>query len=255
MLGNLLIAPANGVLGRLLVEKCVGEGYSVTAGVRGDPATQKPAILSESRPESGTNGNAGHASADPSLVRWEPRSFISARNLVLSAANRFDRLDRIILIHEPSGMTDTNEKSEDTLHESDSETRSQSTFTAMHEISPAAIERFIDANVTGMLLLMREAVGTLVRQKGGGLFVANWDPQDQPDSALAACSRGAISAWTETVVREYQDETIDVAHFDSQRDDADSFASYILSHLSTATDGKRYRHCSRSVARIRLGNR
>ena len=257
MAKHLLIAPADGEIGSHLETACGNEGYAITtARARGGKTTPDSATSDESHQR---YSDRGDESGQRIGVRWEARSFISARNLILAGTNRFERLDVALLIQEPDNTvlvrpdqsTYDRGSSNDTVGESSRLTL----LGALHTNSPTTIERHLDLKVTGMMLLAREALSVMVRQRSGTLLMVLSAPLDIPSTSVEASAQAAFIACAESLSVEYQNEPVDIVLFESQKSDAPGFASYIVSNLDSLSDGRRYRYGSRSPGRLRLGGK
>ena len=251
MAKHLLIAPANGDIGSRLEAACRNEGYAITSARE---RTETP----ESNSEHPRESDNGEATDQPTRVVWEPRSFISARNLILAGTNRFERLDLAILVQEPDSGT------ERLAQDRNNGAVAVGTQTllprpplvgALHINSPTTIERYLDSKVTGMMLLAREAIATMVRQGSGTLLMVLSTPTDLPLTSVSASAQAAFTACAESLSVEYQNEPVGVVLFESQKSDIPGFVSYIVSNLDSVADGKRYRFGSRSPGRLRAGGR
>ena len=260
MAKHLLIAPADGDIGSHLAVACGNAGYAITSGRERE---EKPISKLANPEEPGGSGPAAEPDGEGESINviWEARSFISARNLVLAGTNRFDQLDVAILVQEPDSSDVPEVRPRPDRHDSDVEVgvsknlQRPPLYGALHINSPTTIERYLDAKVTGMMLLARETLAAMVRQQSGTLLMVLSTPTDLPATSVATSAQAAFVACAESLSVEYQNEPVDVALFESLKSDIPGFVSYIVSNLDSVGDGKRYRYGSRSSSRLRLGGR
>ena len=220
---HLLIAPVGGEIGSLLLEGCLGAGYQVTAGFEKSADHE---LLDAAAP-SGTNGKDSGSDSQP--IVWDGRSFLSIRNLLLTATNRHHGIDRTVVIYEPPSGGD-----------------------ALHLLSPTAIERAIDTRLTGLIILAREVMAAAVARGGGALSLILAAP-DVPVSAVSSATTAAFAACAESLRTESENSPIEVSYFESRKSDQAGFVAFILENLDREADGRSFRYGSGPLGRLRLG--
>jgi len=237
-MNSALVAPADGPLGAALTERLVASGCRVVEGVIAEGEASSTAGHTERRDELDPSGNGGvakdpvPASKDRITVRWNPGSFISARNLVLTAVNTFDSIDAVIVVHEPHAAGKV-----------------------LHECSPAWIEQQIDTGTKGVALLLREALGALVRQRNGTLAMVLYAPEEPFTAAVTTTTRAAFTAMSESLSVVYENEPVHISTFDARRADLDGFSAYIETNLEKGGSGRSFRYGSSPFGRLGIGGR
>ncbi len=172
-MSNVLIAPADGRLGCALLERFVLAGYAVIAGacVPEKAAADRSAASPRSTASSPVDHPEEEGAARRLRISWNPRSFISSRNLVLTALNEFERIDSALIVQEEYGGTEP-----------------------LHACSPAAIEAEIDSGIKGPALLLKELLGAPARQRPRIVSIVRYAPKERPVSSIASAMQAALSA-------------------------------------------------------------
>lgn len=203
---RVLVAPGDTALGRLLVKLIEAEGRGIIAAFEGEiPGT-------------------GEDEHDTLLLqrKWNRRSLLSARNLVLEGLNALEEINVAIVIHECR----QDERS-------------------IHELSPTSIERIIDDSVKGTFFLLRELMSYFVRKGTGTVAMVHYSPGDYTKLPLDAALSAGFYAATDSLSTLYQNEAITINGFECSRERPEEFAGYILQTLSgkaATTNGKWYRY-------------
>jgi NAD(P)-dependent dehydrogenase (short-subunit alcohol dehydrogenase family) len=123
----------------------------------------------------GSGGEQGPVRAGPDsrklIVPWNRRSSMSARALLLDAANAFDSIDEAVIIEPPAAASG-----------------------ALHEIASTDIERAFD-DAKGPLFLAREVLASFVARGTGVLSMVSLGPASGPvENAVRESFRGVCSA-------------------------------------------------------------
>jgi NAD(P)-dependent dehydrogenase (short-subunit alcohol dehydrogenase family) len=150
-----LITDAQTPLGRELVRRYRAGGFLVAAAATstaGEKIPGEPELLS---------------------LRWNRASAVSARNILLATTNRFDRLDQVVLLHQPELQRGL-----------------------LQELPHESIERSVDAWIKGCLFLVKGVLELFARSGGGhlGLLSATAQEQGTAFPPLEAALRGAFHA-------------------------------------------------------------
>ncbi len=205
---RVLIAPGDTALGRVLVNLEADAGNLIVAALENDASAIN---------ESGDGNESRRIDG-----KWNRRSLLSARNLVLQGLNTFGKIDKAILIHECR----QDERS-------------------IHELSPTAIDRSIDESLKGIFFLLRELMSYFVRQGTGNLAMVHYSPGDYTKLPLDAAFSAAFRAATDSLCTLYQNEEITINGFECFRERPDDFGKFILQSLAgraASTKGKCYRY-------------
>jgi NAD(P)-dependent dehydrogenase (short-subunit alcohol dehydrogenase family) len=151
---TILVTEADTPLGAELVRLFVERGYSVAAA--SEPSgSERDAV--ESR--------------NPLALRWNRRSPLSARSVVLSVLNAFGTLDEAVILEPPSAGA-----------------------AALGDLSSTDIDRAFD-DAKGPMLLLREVVATLARLGTGTVsFVSGGAASGPVQSAAREAFRGLAGA-------------------------------------------------------------
>jgi NAD(P)-dependent dehydrogenase (short-subunit alcohol dehydrogenase family) len=208
-----LITDASTPLGDQLVRRYLSEGYSVAATFSGQARIETPLISEEE---------------DLLVIEWNRTSPISAKNVVLSARNRFDKIDETLLLLTP-------ELEQKLLQETATET----------------IDRAVDAWIKGSLFLMKAVLLLYGQKQEGFLTLINHQPQAATavppplDSAL----RGSFRATAEAIFAGIGQPNIFINGFESHSTKIEELADFIFDTMKTKTaraTGKWYRFPPRS---------
>ena len=205
---SVLIAPGDTALGRVLVNLEEDAGSRIVAAIEKDASSVRE----------GGDGD------EPQRLdrKWNRRSLLSARNLVLQGLNTFGKIDKAILIHECR----QDERS-------------------IHELSPTAIDRSIDESLKGIFFLLRELMSYFVRQGTGAVAMVHYSPGDYTKLPLDAAFSAAFHAATDSLCTLYQNEAITINGFECFRERPDDFGKFIRQSLAgraASTKGKWYRY-------------
>jgi hypothetical protein len=151
---TILIAPFAGPLAAALAEEAGAASWSAAIGLaRGEAAE-------------GASGAGGAAAA----IAYEPRSFVSASTLVLSAENALGQLDAAVLVFDPAGA-----KAE------------------LLGAKPGELAALVEECCAGPLFLAREIVRRFeARGAGRLLLLAPESPRDAAPSPAAAMAEKAF---------------------------------------------------------------
>jgi NAD(P)-dependent dehydrogenase (short-subunit alcohol dehydrogenase family) len=149
---------------------------------------------------------------------WTPRSPLSARNLILSALNRFDRIDQLVYVCPACP-----------------ERR------PLHELSSDLIEETVDGALKGCLFLLKEAARQFQKQ-GGGLFavVLHERPTEEPAPLDGLCA-GAIKGLVSRLFLQYDRGPIAVQAFQSAVEPTREYAAFVAAGLGDPAEKNRGR--------------
>jgi NAD(P)-dependent dehydrogenase (short-subunit alcohol dehydrogenase family) len=161
---TILVSEGDTPLGGRLVDLLLARGARVVT-------TVSNAASSRQAP----GGEQGPVSAGPDgrklIVSWNRRSPMSARALVLDAANAFDSIDEAIVLEPPCVVS-----------------------TALHEMPSSDIERAFD-DAKGPVFLVREVLASFIKKGSGVLCLVSLGPAAGPiENAVRECFRGVCSA-------------------------------------------------------------
>lgn len=175
------------------------------------------------RVASTANGDAGESKAEslPLVISYSSRSLVSARKALLTCINTFSRLDTAVIIHE--------------THQDEQ---------PVHELTPVAIEEYIDAAQKSTFFMLREILACFVRQRSGVLALVNYIPEEYTLLPLCAASAAAFRAAADSLSTLYQNENIIINGFDCTRVSPERYSRFILQALSgkaALAGGKWYR--------------
>jgi len=152
------------------------------------------------------------------LLEWNPSSPIAARTLVLSAINKMERIDDVILVCAPPAYRKTAE-----------------------DLSPAEIDKLIDRNIKGWFFLVRE-LSTLFRAQNRGtlsFIVSDFQTgakEDIPD-IIGPAAAAVFRSFAQRVLTSSTTAPYNVMGFSSSEPgDETSFAAFVF---KTIEEGKR----------------
>lgn len=163
----------------------------------------------------------GNEEIFPLKINWNGRSFISARKAILTCINTLERIDTAVIIHE----TRQDEQ-------------------PVHELTPVAIEEYIDLTMKSTFFMLREVLARFIRQRSGVLALVNYIPEDYTLLPLCAASTAAFRAATDSLSTLYQNENICINGFECTRVPPERYGRFILQALSGKAgevSGKWYR--------------
>ena len=208
-----LITDAATPLGDQLVRKYLSEGYGVAATCSGGAGIDTPLVSEEE---------------DLLVVEWNRSSPISAKNVVLTALNRFDRIDETLLLLTP--------KLEQKL---------------LQETATETIDRAVDAWIKGSLFLMKAVLVLYGRTQGGSLALINHMAQAATavPPPLESALRGSFRATAEAIFAGIGEQNVFVSGFESHSAKIEELADFIFDTMNgktVRTTGKWHRFPPRS---------
>ena len=157
----------------------------------------------------------------PLEISWNGRSLVSARKAVLTCLNAFERIDTAIIIHE-----------------------SRQEELPVHELTPVAIEEYIDLEIKSTFYMVREILACFVRQQSGILALVDYVPEEYTLLPLCAASTAAFRAAADSLSTLYQNENIAINGFESTHIPPERYSRFILQSIAGKageTSGKWYR--------------
>jgi len=142
------------------------------------------------------------------LTDWNRRSPISTRNVLLSVANRFGRIDEAVVVHCPTVEA-----------------------SLLSETTYESIERAVDVWLKGTLFLVKGLLEALAPQ--GRLALVHYTPQDAGTSLppLEATLRGAFKALAQSLMDTGGPRGLPVHGIESFSTPARDFAGFIVETL------------------------
>ncbi len=140
------------------------------------------------------------------LTIWNRRSPLSARSVVIRAANVLSNIDEAFIVYSSS-----DEK-----------------FRPFHELSPTDIELKVDSDVKGYLFLTKEVLAQLSRQRGGTISLVFQHPGAILGSPLEAVASAGFRSTGDELFMAYQNEPIILRGFESTAGDVNEFARYVF---------------------------
>jgi hypothetical protein len=151
---TILIAPFDGPLASALAAEAGAEGWSVALALPRGPASAAPA-------------DQGQGVA---AIPYDPRSYVSASSLVLSARNALGELDAAALVFDPAAA--------------------RADFLSG---KPGELSGLVEERCSGPLFLSRELVRRFEERRSGAiLLVAPESPKDAALGPAAAMATGAF---------------------------------------------------------------
>jgi len=153
--------------------------------------------------ESGQDRSAGPEGLLSTI--WNRRSPLSARSVIIRAANELETIDEAIVVYQAHGG-----------------------FQPLHELSAADIETGIDADIKGYLFLLREVLLHLNKQGSGILTLVFQHAPEQPGAPLEAGAAAVFRAIGNELFAAYHNEPILLRGFESTIDNPKEFAQFIL---------------------------
>ena len=162
------------------------------------------------------------------VVEWNRSSPISAKNVVLTALNRFDRIDETLLLLTP--------KLEQKL---------------LQETATETIDRAVDAWIKGSLFLMKAVLVLYGRTQGGSLALINHMAQAATavPPPLESALRGSFRATAEAIFAGIGEQNVFVSGFESHSAKIEELADFIFDTMNgktVRTTGKWHRFPPRS---------
>ena len=157
---TILIAPFDGPIAAALASEASAAGWSVALALAHGPAGSVPA----------EQGGDAAGRANSITIVYEPRSFVSAAALVLSAENALGPLDAAIFVFDPA--------------------EAKADFLAA---KPGELAALVEERCSGPLFLARELARRFeARRSGRLLLVAPESPRDAALGPAAAMAEGAF---------------------------------------------------------------
>jgi NAD(P)-dependent dehydrogenase (short-subunit alcohol dehydrogenase family) len=162
------------------------------------------------------------------LVDWNRRSPISSRNVLLSVANRFGRIDEAVLLQDPTV-----------------EAR------LLPDTSYESIERAADAWLKGPLFLLKGLLEAFARDGGGRVALVDYAPRQAAAGKppLEAALRAAFRALSQSLLETGGPKGVQIHCFESVETLARDFAGFIVESMTARGDkppGKWLRFQTRS---------
>jgi NAD(P)-dependent dehydrogenase (short-subunit alcohol dehydrogenase family) len=149
------------------------------------------------------------------LTDWNRRSPISTRNVLLSVANRFGRIDEAVVVHDP------------TLKPA-----------LLPDAAYETIERAVDSWLKGTLFLVKGLLELFAREGAGRLALVEYAPREAVGSRppLEAALRGAFKALAQSLMDTGGPKGVTVQGFESVETLARDFAGFIVETLASRGD-------------------
>lgn len=162
---TILIAPFEGPLAAALAAEAGDAGWSVALALAGGSAGSGRAA--EASPE---QAPSPPGKAQAAAIKYDPRSFVSASALALSAENALGSLDAVVLILDPAAA--------------------KADFLAA---KPGELSLVVEERCSGPIFLAREVVRRFeARRSGAILLLAPLSPRDAALGPVAAMADGAF---------------------------------------------------------------
>ncbi len=145
-----------------------------------------------------------------SYVPWSPRSLFSARTLVLTAMDRLDTVDDVIVLMTPEGV-----------------------HSPFHQTESALIEKRIDDTVKGYLFLVKEGLAHLMRAGGGRLVFVLSDGGAEVLPPVDAVVQGGLVRLVDSLFTYYADEAVEVHGLHASGADDSEAAAWVFDALDS----------------------
>jgi hypothetical protein len=203
-----LITDAQTPLADQLIRRYLSEGYSVAA-TRSQKVRIDTPLVSEDE--------------DLLLIEWNRTSPISAKNVLLTALNRFDRIDETLLLFTP-------ELEQKLLQETSAET----------------IDRAVDTWIKGALFLMKAVLELYTQKQGGCLALIDHLLQEEGAvlPPLESALRGGFTAAARAVFASNSQRKVFINGFESRSQKVEELADFIfdtMKNRGTRVSGKWFR--------------
>ena len=217
---TVLITDAQTPLADQLIRRYLSEGFSVAA-TRSHKVRIHTPLISEDE--------------DLLLIEWNRTSPISAKNVLLAALNRFDRIDETLLLFTP-------ELEQKLLQETSAET----------------VDRAVDTWIKGSLFLMKAVLELYTQKQGGCLALVNHLPQEEGTvlPPLEGALRGGFTAAAGAVFASNSQRNVFINGFESHSQKIEDLADFIFDTIKTRgtrVSGKWFRFPTRSGFLSALG--
>lgn len=199
---SLLLTGYHTPLGKILSRHLMDDGARIAAAV-------SPEQLHASPGEEAEEGL--------SFLEWSRSSPISAHNVLLETLQIHDTIDRALFIF-------------DTARDN----------RALHELSLAEIERYIDTRFKGIIFLLKELIHHYQRSGRAGeisLIIHSEGAKVLPP--LDGMGTGAFRSMGNSLFTFYQNEALTINGFDSSSPESEEYASFIVKTLKEKA-GKRH---------------
>jgi NAD(P)-dependent dehydrogenase (short-subunit alcohol dehydrogenase family) len=208
-----LITDASTPVGDQLVRRYLSEGYGVAATCSGQARINTPLVSEEE---------------DLLVIEWNRKSPISAKNVLLTALNRFDRIDQTLLLLTP--------ELEQKL---------------LQETATEMIERAVDAWIKGSLFLIKAVLILYGQKQEGSLALINHVPRvaTAVPPPLESALRGSFRATAEAIFAGIGQQNVFINGFESHSTKIEDLADFIFDTMNgkgIRTTGKWYRFPPRS---------
>jgi hypothetical protein len=164
---TILIAPFDGPLAAALASEASADGWSVALALYREPAASAAA---GPKGEGQAERAEGVERAGAITIAYDPRSYVSASSLVLSATNALGDLDAAVLVFDPASA--------------------KADFLASR---PGELAALVEERCSGPLFLARELVRRFEARKAGSIMLlAPESPRDAAIGPVAAIADGAF---------------------------------------------------------------
>ena len=186
-------------LGDQLARRYLSEGYGVAAACPDRTRINTP-LVSEGE--------------EFLAIEWNRKSPISAKNVLLTALNRFDRIDQTLLLSTP-------ELDQKLLQETTTET----------------IDRAVDSWIKGSLFLMKSVLEMYGRKAEGTLALINHIPQEVTavPPPLESALRGSFRATAEALFAGIGQKNVFIHGFESHSTKIEELADFVFDTLKSRT--------------------
>jgi NADP-dependent 3-hydroxy acid dehydrogenase YdfG len=203
-----LITDASTPVGDQLVRRYLSEGYSVAATCSGTARIETPLVSDDE---------------ELLVIEWNRKSPISAKNVVLTAINRFGGIDESLLLLTP-------ELEQKLLQETATET----------------IDRAVDTWIKGSLFLMKAVLVLYKQNEAGLLALINHTPRlaTAVPPPLESALRGGFQAVAEAMFAGIGQQNVFVTGFESHSTKIEELADFIFDTMAgkgARTAGKWHR--------------